>query len=315
MIPLLLYLLPLIPAIPVDPPAPLPSGGSPDGNLLQFEDSVPVPNDYQICSERGNGYWNKLLETLTSPNAKDRTDGFAPFAEHYVARFEFTQRPESNLADDLDAEAIDADSMDLWVTTDNQPRQKHEDEPYQNYFNTRDGVIMANTNFRGSDKARVLNWSELMYHTWLEAAKWADAQAAYGVHIKGGPISNLKTVIQETVVNKQTQAIIDLMYKNHGLVAGWDRPEDQEWVQWTEVKVPGFWDALMGTDNVRGTVYLLNDHPLEIGKKIITEVWTKWEVFAPDIWVNIGPNPYDEIPDEPEIRCPDERCRKKQKTA
>ena len=30
--------------------------------------------------------------------------------------------------------------------------------------------------------------------------------------------------------------------------------------------------------------------------------------------INIGPNPYDEIPDEPEIRCPDERCRKKQKT-
>ncbi|KAL8878662.1 MAG: hypothetical protein Q9192_008395, partial [Flavoplaca navasiana] len=161
MIPLLLYFFPLIPATPVDPPAPPPSGGSPNGNLLQFEDSVPEPNDYQICSVRGNEYWNKLLETLTSPNAKDRTDGFAPFAEYYVARFEFTQRPESDIADDLDAEAIDADSMDLWVTTDNQPRQKHEDEPYHNYFNTRDGVIMANSNFRGSDKARVLNWSEL----------------------------------------------------------------------------------------------------------------------------------------------------------
>ncbi|KAL9021546.1 MAG: hypothetical protein Q9180_008602, partial [Flavoplaca navasiana] len=112
-IPLLLYLLPLILATPVDLPPPLPSDGSPNGNLLQFEDSVHVPNDYQICSERGNEYWNKLLETLTSPNAKDRTDGFAPFAEYYVARFEFTQRPESDLANDLEAEAIDADSMDL----------------------------------------------------------------------------------------------------------------------------------------------------------------------------------------------------------
>ncbi|KAI4248695.1 MAG: hypothetical protein L6R42_009182 [Xanthoria sp. 1 TBL-2021] len=128
-----------------------------------------------------------------------------------------------------------------------------------------------------------------MYRTWLKAAKWADAEAMYGHvgHIKGGPLWNLKTVIQSSVVNGQTQEIIRLMYTNNGLVVGGDRPEDRAWVRWTEVKIPGFWDALMGTDNVRGTVYLLNDHPQELGRKIITEVWTKWERFAPDIWIRM----------------------------
>lgn len=89
--------------------------------------------------------------------------------------------------------------MDLWITSDTKRREKWEDRPYHNYFNTRDGVIMAEINFRDGDKVRALNWSELMYHTWLKAAKWADAEAMYGLmgHIKGGPLSNLKTVHSE----------------------------------------------------------------------------------------------------------------------
>ncbi|KAI4097668.1 MAG: hypothetical protein LQ339_006713 [Xanthoria mediterranea] len=286
-LPLLARKLSMVNATPVVPPAPAPAplNAPAQGNVLEFEDSVSVPNDYQICSERGNDYWNTLGTTLLNPNAQDKTDGFLPFQQFYMVELQGTESAE--LAYELEADGVDADSMDLWITSDKLPRQEWEDRPYHNYFNTRDGVIIAEMNFRISDRVQKLHWSELMYQTWLQAAGWADAAAVYNPkgHIKGGPLSTLKTVIQSTVVNTQTQAILRLMYTNQGLEAEGDRPEDRAWVKWTEVKVPAFWDALMGTDNVRGTVYLLNDHSLEVGRKIITEVWTKWVTFAPDIWL------------------------------
>ncbi|KAL8670636.1 MAG: hypothetical protein Q9168_004830 [Polycauliona sp. 1 TL-2023] len=290
-------LIPPIHSAPVDSGAPTSSHVPLKGNILEFDDSISqAQSDYKICSERGNGYWNTLAATLSNPNAQERADTSDTFANGYVAKFMGTATALADLVDDLEADGIDAHSMDLWWTTDNLPRGPEEetDAPYQNYFNTRDGIIIASMNFRRDDKLSSLNWSELMYHTWLEAAEWANEKAKEitidSPHIPGGPISTLKTVIQEFVVNMQAQSVIKLLYRNNGLVPGGDRPEDQAWVQWTEAKIPYFWDALVGTDNVRGTVYLLNDHPVEIGKKIITEIWTRWEVMAPDIWWVIFPS-------------------------
>lgn len=49
-----------------------------------------------------------------------------------------------------------------------------------------------------------------------------------------------------------------------------------------------FFYAFLGTDNVKGTVYLLNDHPVALGKKIITEIWTRATPHF-DMWINLGP--------------------------
>ncbi|KAL8847181.1 MAG: hypothetical protein Q9221_007782, partial [Calogaya cf. arnoldii] len=98
---LLLYLLPLVRAAPVDPPISLPSDGPPEGNVLQFEDSIHEPDDYLICTERGNDYWNTLTATLLNPKAKDRTDGFALFQEHYIAKYSPTKWPGDDLAVNL----------------------------------------------------------------------------------------------------------------------------------------------------------------------------------------------------------------------
>ncbi|KAL8653171.1 MAG: hypothetical protein Q9226_003956 [Calogaya cf. arnoldii] len=201
---LFLYLLPLIYASPADPPISLPSDEHPEGNILQFDDSIQEPDDYSICTGRGNDYWNRLTSTLLKPAAKDRTNGYALFQEHYIAKYSPEKWPGVDLAVDLKDDGVDATSMDLWFTTDKIPRESDEDYPYQNYFNTRDGVIIAALNFRMSDEARLLNWSELLYHTWLVAEKRANQQAKEGRHIPGGPISNLRTVIQESVVNGQT---------------------------------------------------------------------------------------------------------------
>ncbi|KAL8993639.1 MAG: hypothetical protein Q9169_006188 [Polycauliona sp. 2 TL-2023] len=304
---LLPCLVPSIHSAPVDSGVPISSHPPLKGNILEFDDSISQQqSDFKICSERGNRYWNTLAETLLNPNAQEKADTSPIFAQGYVATYKDTataSSASSDLVDDLEADGIDANSMDLWWTGDNLPRGDEEefDAPYQNYFNTRDGIIIASMNFRRDDKRRddkltSLNWSELMYHTWFK--------------LQNGPMKRQRKLLLMSLISL---SIIRLLYENNGLVPGGNRPEDQAWVQWTEAKIPYFWDALVGTDNVRGTVYLLNDHPMEIGKKIITEIWTSWEILAPDIWINIGPNPYDEIPDLEEMRCPDERCRKKQK--
>ncbi|KAL8765551.1 MAG: hypothetical protein Q9209_007422 [Squamulea sp. 1 TL-2023] len=275
LLPLLLLRPLLTEAIPAPPMPTSPAIDSLEGNWQEFDDVCP---NYKICSERGWRYWNTLGETLQNPNARDRTDGFALFQQYYTTRMEKTKSADSDWAQEFKNEGIDSDHLDLWVTVDKSNKRT----PYRNSFNTKDGVIVAEMNFRSDDQTKKLEWSELMYQTWQAASAWADHQSLYGVvpHPKGGPISNLKSVIQSLVVNDQTMAIIRRLYEANGFVP----EEDVDWRKWTEDGQPAFWLALLGTDNIKGTVYLLNDHPQEIGRKVITEIWTKWEVMAPDIW-------------------------------
>ncbi|KAI4247625.1 MAG: hypothetical protein L6R42_009576 [Xanthoria sp. 1 TBL-2021] len=271
-LPLLLYIPLLVKAIPA-PPVHFLSETSSEDHLQEYADPAPYkPEDYQLLSERGNGYWNKLTYTLQSANPIQRDDRLH-FEQFYTATFSHSQPADRDLWDILQKSGIDPDNLDTWATSDKSPKEDWQAVPYLNSFNTRDGLLIAEQNFRDEDIApQRLVWSELMYHTWNEAAKHAGP--------KGGPISNLKTVIRAQVVNVQTQGILRMMYENNGLTP---RVHFQ-WTRWSEDGQPGFWDALMGTDNVKGVVFLLNDHCVEMGRKIITEVWTRWDTDFPDIW-------------------------------
>ncbi|KAL8861137.1 MAG: hypothetical protein Q9178_002353 [Gyalolechia marmorata] len=282
---LLLQIPWLIKAIPAPPlpilPTTLTTPGDHEGNAQDFDDVCP---DYRTCSERGWGYWNKLAETLLNPNSRDRTDGFEKFQQYYTATMEYTESADVDIAPLLRSRGIDPDYLDVWLTLDKPktPDTSHRKQPYQNAFNTRDGIIFAQVNYREDDDAKALEWSELMYQTWQVASAWADHEAIHGAkpHPKGGHISNLKAIVRSVVINHQTMEILRIMY----LVNGYSPESDAGWRQWTEAGQPALWVALMGTDNVKGAVYLLNDHSQEMGKKIITDVWTRWDGVALDIW-------------------------------
>ncbi|KAL8670704.1 MAG: hypothetical protein Q9168_004774 [Polycauliona sp. 1 TL-2023] len=285
---LLLHIPLLVNATPVVLPSPVPSKAPLQGNLLEFDDTPPGETcDYKTCSERGNNYWNKLTDTLEDPNASDRTDTCAVFQESYTAENQGRKPADSDLWDAMRSQSIDPTRFDMWITSDKQKRADWEDRPYYNSFNTHDGVIIAEANFRNDDRAKIkLNWSELMYHTWHRAAAHDDQTAIYrGQDSNGGALSNLKTIVQKTIVNVQTMSILQTMYDANGL----QRNFHIDWIRWTEDGQPAFWKALMGTDNVKGAVYLLNDHSQELGRKIVTEVFTRWQSDYPDIWINIGP--------------------------
>lgn len=280
--PLLVYIPLLIQATPAATPSEStpPSPTTTTGNFQEEDD---VCTDYKTCGTRGLTYWNILFDTLRNRQSQDRTDGFGKFQQYYTAQYVDTKKADLDISPDLIVHGIDPDYLDVWTTVDKGPKTSVQDlfNPYINSFNTRDGIVIADNNFRYDDQAKKLEWSELMYHTWQAASSYADA--LHGIddrHPKGGPISTLKCVFQHIVVNKQTQEVIKLLYQKMGYAI----EQDIEWKKWTEEDQPNWFHALLGTDNVKGTVYFLNDHAQEIGRKEITEIWTRWDVFAPDIW-------------------------------
>ncbi|KAL9605737.1 MAG: hypothetical protein Q9179_001084 [Wetmoreana sp. 5 TL-2023] len=146
--------------------------------------------------------------------------------------------------------------------------------PYENGFDTRNGVIVATYNYRYLDRQKQLPWSELIYWT------WRSAQA----HQHGGLISNLRTVVRQNIANEVTWAVLDTLYRNRGLF-----DDDPTWIKWTMGEQGHTFEALLGTDNVKGVVWLLNDHAAEMKKKTIKEIWTRWAHGGLDIWIEIAP--------------------------
>ncbi|KAL8711710.1 MAG: hypothetical protein Q9220_003881 [cf. Caloplaca sp. 1 TL-2023] len=262
------------------------SPSSQPSNQQEFDDICP---DYKTCSQKGLLYSNTLHDTIASPNLRDRTDGLAKFHQYYTATYTLTKPADLDIYNDLHQRGIDADSFDEWtVVSGKTPPKVGDDIPYTNLFSTLDGIIIAESNFRYYDQAKMLEWSELMYQTYLLASARADHESLYGIqpHPRGGPLSNLQSVIQMICVNKATQAVIRTLYAAQGWTV--EGEDGYEWKKWTEEEQPWFFFALLGTDNVKGVMYLLNDHVNEVGRKRVKAVWTRWEVFAPDVWVDVG---------------------------
>ncbi|KAL8852034.1 MAG: hypothetical protein Q9221_003059 [Calogaya cf. arnoldii] len=273
-LPLLLSVPLLAKAIPAPPLLDEIDHTSDAGELQEYIDRTEyTPDIYQEFAEKGNGYWNDLTLVLQTSNPIDRNDRLQ-FEEFYTASIRWSMPTDRYLWDKLKAQGIDPEYLDTWTVIDKIPREDEDAAPpYKNSFNTRDGLLIAEENFRIDDLApKRLQWSELMYHTWTEAASYAGT--------KGGPISNLQTVLRQSIVNTQTQAILRLMYERNKLAPN----AHYVWFQWDDVTHAAFWDALMATDNVKGVVFLLKDHSVEMGRKIITDVWTRWEGDYPDIW-------------------------------
>ncbi|KAL8787071.1 MAG: hypothetical protein Q9213_002413 [Squamulea squamosa] len=244
---------------------------------------------YKSCSEKGLGYWNKLHTTLFQAQQGqviDR-DELDLFEDHYVAKYESSMVADPELQLSLQNRNIDASDtkMDIWQISGLNPDTLQRDEwvAYYNIFDTYNGVIIAEGNQRASDSQKALPWSELMYQTWHLAEQKANALASKN-HPPGGPISNLRSVVQHIIHNKGTQQVIKAAYEANGWVPGYDGPE--EWRKWTEqdMATKRFFFGLLGTDNVKGTVWLLNDHANEIGRKDISAIWTRWYMGNPDIW-------------------------------
>ncbi|KAL8731699.1 MAG: hypothetical protein Q9181_004220 [Wetmoreana brouardii] len=239
---------------------------------------------YASCGPPGLRIWNTMQTTLMQQNPVDRTDGLARFQNYYgVQLSRVPYLAGFAIRGDLVGHGFDPKLLDSWETV-SRARPRAAPDPwaaaYNNGFDTKNGLLVAYSNNRTRDSVPALNqlpWSELMYQTW----KVIQTQQ------KGGPISNLRTVVRQGVTTPGTLEVLKTMYKSRQLTTD---QGDQKWYQWTEANQREFFFALLGTDNVKGVLWLLNDHAAEIGKKEITEIWTRWtEPANPDIWIEIAP--------------------------
>ncbi|KAL8709199.1 MAG: hypothetical protein Q9220_006079 [cf. Caloplaca sp. 1 TL-2023] len=238
-------------------------------------------SDYKDCSSKGLTYWNTLHTTLSQSQIVDRNDREI-FEDHYHAEYESTMMSDPDLRLSLENRHINPYDIDGWEVfgLDPDTLQRDSDPSYYNLFETNGGVLIAEGNWRYTDSQKALQWSEIMYQTWQLAM--AKANTLGKDHPPGGPISNLQSVVQHIVTNKDTKAVLTTAYQAQGWVIGHDGPE--QWRKWTEGDQPYFFYALLGTDNVKGVVWLLNDHADEMGRKEISAVWTRWSMGSPDMW-------------------------------
>ncbi|KAI4272326.1 MAG: hypothetical protein L6R38_006651 [Xanthoria sp. 2 TBL-2021] len=250
--------------------------------LENTQEEADVCTEYSICGEKGHDYWDILHTTLSNPQSADRADTTGHFNKYYAPElagyFEVgVEDPEMALK--MRERGMDTADMDIWEVNSFDPVRKIrlKQTAYFNAFNTAAGIIIAKGNWRSSDqnkKEDQLQWSEIMFQTWKKAAAQAERD-----QLPHGPISNLRAVVQSNVVNHGTTEIFRAAYKENKLEP-W---EDPHWRSWTEDSHRSFFFAMLGTDNVKGTIWLLNDHAAGIGRKEISAIHTMWDDHL-DIW-------------------------------
>ena len=248
-------------------------------------DEEPGCADYSGCGSDGINYWNTLQTTLLNPQAVDRSTPPSLFEDHYIADVVPRLTVDADLRQSLRNRDMDISHIDLWqVSSNNSITKQRDPEPaYNNLFDTDHGFLIAEGNWRAKDSQRKLQWSEAIYQTWKLAEKRANELAVQGKGSPpGGPISNLQSVVRHSITNQGTQSVTRAAYAANDWIPGSDGPE--EWRRFTETDKQFFFFALIGTENVKGLLWLLRDHAVEIGRKEPATIWTRWCSSKPDIW-------------------------------
>ena len=250
--------------------------------------NVPLDDDrpcggYSRCGAKGAAYWQELLKKVRSLKPEDRNDGLWPYRLYYRSIRVDREDSGQEVAKDVIARGLSSlDEYEKWVSVPrryrngppNESKQDAEEWPYQNMFHVQDGNIIATSNWRAEDAQKKLQWSELVFQTYKAILK------------PGQKVSGLRSVIQVDITNAATFRIVKGFYDSQSI----DFFIDMEWRQWTLREHTKFFFALLGLDNVKGTVWLLRDHAGEIGKKVITAIWIRTQPTF-DIWIDL--DPYD----------------------
>lgn len=244
-------------------PTPL-SGPQPSCKPGNHQEGPDAYVGYKTCSVKGLTYWNLLDEALRDPHHQDRTDGLSTFQKYYTGIFDDTVAVDPEAYQDFLDHSLSADHIDISTSAEKGKIGKFF-APFTNAFDTADGAIIALVNWRDFDKAQALQWSKLMYQTWRAASAYADHEHKFGIlpdHPPGGPISNLKCVVQHIVTNEGTKKVLRTMHRNRGYsinqggVSGRNGRRGKS--------IIGF--CAGGTDNVRGFLWLLRDYAGEMGR-------------------------------------------------
>lgn len=119
--------------------------------------------------------------------------------------------------------------------------------------NKKAGVIVADTIFRKRNAA--LPWSEVVFQQ-------------YKNEVSDSILDDLKYIYQQTIVNDNTEKII-----KEAIKTGEGEEISIEKEKWHVFRFGSTsFTALLGTENGRGTGYLVNDHLDELKRKRVSEI-------------------------------------------
>ncbi|KAI4283015.1 MAG: hypothetical protein L6R38_002499 [Xanthoria sp. 2 TBL-2021] len=242
------------------------------------------PN-YAQCSQDGKTSFDDLAAIIRDPAHQDKSDGQPTFMQDYSfvpgAGLQFLSQ---SIKKDLTDKGIDLSKLVMWSVASRSPQMGVGQTAYANIFDTNNGAIIGVWNQRDFDFSMTLPWSEIVYQTWhiAQATQTTVHQTHAPDWLPGGPISNLQYSVQFEVANPETLKVLANIYDNNNFLAR----VDQEWRKWTEAdrNTENWFYSLLGTDTCKGTIDLLKYHTVEIGRKEITEIYTRWWGDKPDFW-------------------------------
>lgn len=249
--------------------------------------------DYAQCSQNGKKNFDDLATAVSDPAHQDKKDGLPTFMQDYsFVPSAGAQFLNTKMKKDLTDKGIDLNRLTMWSVASRSAQTGVGQTAYANIFDTNHGAIIGVWNERDFDFSMTLAWSEIAYQTWhiAQVTQTVYSQTHPTDWPAGSPISNLQYSVHFEVTNPGTLKILGDIYDNHRFLARVDEP----WRKWTEADpaTQNWFYGILGTDTCKGTVDLLRYHAVEIGRKEVTEIWTRWWGDKPDIWyVFFGPEP------------------------
>ncbi|KAL8754389.1 MAG: hypothetical protein Q9199_004386 [Rusavskia elegans] len=270
----------------------------------------PTCPDYATCAQVAQDYMNNLWTTIADEKAVDRNNGLEPFKQYYSCEpLPSNPAQGAGVRGDLALRGIDLDKMFTWSTSLRDIDTGVEDIfiTYTNLFDTNKGVIVAIENWHTLDSSGALTWSELIYQTWKVASDLQTKGAqtyAQGKWQAGGSISTLQHVIQSRISEPGTISVLGTAYRELNYPGA--NSGDRTWRRWREddFLVRNWFFSILGTDACKGSIQLLKEHAVEIGRKEITGIWTTWSGPTPEIWMVIEAIPRRALPDAPTLGTP-----------
>ena len=121
-------------------------------------------------------------------------------------------------------------------------------------------MIAANNDYREDKSAKEdkLRFSEILFWEYKMAADSTDRKAK---------VSNLNWVFRSNIINTDTKNLILEPHKRRA------KPDEEQ--QWTMEDDSDAFLALIGCDNVKSVVWMLNDHVNAFIRKGIPSIWTQ----------------------------------------
>ncbi|KAI9873415.1 MAG: hypothetical protein M1830_000437 [Pleopsidium flavum] len=280
LIPLLLFVSPLInanpfPGGPPPPPPPLPPGpANPRPPVPALPNPSPdndagtgqPPYSWDLFVGRGKKVWDILQAELVKPFPKDDLKGGKDKDDVAKKGYFFKSPNGINKGAPLDLRPL--------FTTLGLPQTGYEDvevksglldtPAFQNTYHRDAGVIIAEDNDSRRDTIKKLRWADAVFVTYSAPPQGKEQDCP--------DVTKLKYIFRHSVINENTKQVMREAYDR-----GKRDKAKGAWEEWTPEKNMEEFLAILGTDNGRGNAYLLIDHVESFDKKTIKSIHTRFQ--------------------------------------